>query len=324
MAAMQMRRALAVLALGSALHLPASPTLSQAAGQQQADPSFRVVVTRPMHAPGRGPRVCFDHGHHNFHRLDGRFAPFGDLLQADGYRVEPVEGSFVAGTLRHCRVLVIANAQPGNQPWSEYPYPTPSAFEPAEVLEVERWVRQGGRLLLIADHMPLAGAAASLAAAFDVEFNDGFAVEDFRTEAEGHAAFRRPTRFSLDAGTLRPHPATRGRRSEDAVDHVYTFVGQALRAGPTAHPLLVLPDNFVSLMPRVAWEFTLETPRKPAGGWLQGATLEYGRGRVAVFGEAAMFTAQISADGRTMGMNAPEADQNARFARNLLGWLTRD
>ena len=319
-----MKRALAIAALGTCLQLPASPALAQSTGQQQADPAFRVVVTNPVHAPGRGPRICFDHAHHNFHRLDGRFAAFGDLLRAEGYRLESIDVPIDRRALARCRLLVIANAQPSDRPWSEYPYPTPSAFSTGEVQAVDRWVRRGGRLLLIADHMPLAGAAASLAATFGVEFNDGFAVEDFRTEAEGRAAFLRPTRFSLDACTLRPHPATRGRRAEDAVEHVYTFVGQAFQAGPAASPLLVLPDNFISLMPRHAWEFTLETPRQPVGGWLQGATLEHGRGRLAVFGEAAMFTAQVAADGRKMGMNAPEADQNARFVRNLVDWLTRD
>ncbi len=321
---MPVKRVLAVLALGTSLHMPALPALAQSTGQQQADPAFRVVVSSPLHAPGRGPRICFDHAHHNFHRLDGRFAAFGDLVRADGYQLESIDLPFDRHALVRCRLLVIANAQPGDQPWSEYPYPTPPAFDAAEVRAVDRWVRQGGRLLLIADHMPLAGAAASLAAVFGVEFNDGFAVEDFRTAAEGYAAFLRPTRFALDDGTLRPHPVTRGRRAEDAVEHVYTFVGQAFQAGPMASPLLVLPDNFVALMPRVAWEFTLETPKRPVGGWLQGATLAHGRGRVAIFGEAAMFTAQIAADGRAMGMNAREADQNARFVRNLVDWLTRD
>ncbi|MBI3470619.1 MAG: hypothetical protein HY013_04620 [Candidatus Solibacter usitatus] len=35
----------------------------------------------------------------------------------------------------------------------------------------------------------------------------------------------------------------------------------------------------------------------PAKGYLQGAVLPFGKGRVAVFGEAAMFSAQLS--GRT-------------------------
>jgi hypothetical protein len=313
-----------VLALGVAASLPGSPAHAQAADRQMADPAFRAVVTHPIHARGRGPRVCLDQGHHNFHRIDGRLAAFGHLLRTDGYRLQLLEVPFDERALAGCRLLVIVNAQPGSQPWSDYAYPTPSAFSAAEVRFVDQWVRLGGRLLLIADHMPLAGAAAPLAAAFGVEFNDGFAVEDFATAAEGLAAFLRPTRFALDDGTLRPHPATRGRRTGAAVEYVYTFVGLAFQAAPGVRPLLVLPDNFVSLMPRVAWEFTLDTPRRPVGGWLQGATLRHGRGRVAIFGEAAMFTAQISADGRSMGMNAPEATQNASFVRNLVDWLTRN
>lgn len=39
------------------------------------------------------------------------------------------------------------------------------------------WVESGGRLLLIADHMPLAGSAAKLAAAFGASFTDGFAYK---------------------------------------------------------------------------------------------------------------------------------------------------
>jgi hypothetical protein len=319
-----MKRLLVGLALVGTTLLSFSPVPAQTGGQQQGDPAFRVVVTDPAHEPGRGPLVCFDHAHHNFHRLDGRFAAFGELLRADGYRLRPIETPFDRRRLEDCRMLVIANAQPSDQPWSDYAFPTPSAFGAAEIRIVDRWVRHGGRLLLIADHMPLAGAAASLATVFGVEFNDGFAVEDFRTEAEGRAAFLRPTRFALDEGTLCSHPVTSGRQAAEAVEYVYTFVGQAFQAGPAVTPLLVLPDDFVLLMPRVAWEFTLETPRRSVGGWLQGATLEHGRGRVAVFGEAAMFTAQIASDGRAMGMNAREADQNPRFVRNLVDWLTRD
>ena len=55
---------------------------------------------------------------------------------------------------------------------------------------------------------------------------------------------------------------------------------------------------------------------------LQGAVLEQGRGRVAVFGEAAMFSAQVSGPSRRpMGMNAPHAGENPRFLLNLMHWL---
>ena len=52
--------------------------------------------------------------------------------------------------------------------------------------------------------------------------------------------------------------------------------------------------------------------------------LDHGQGRLAVFGEAAMFTAQIFDGGRTrVGMNAPEAPDNLRLLRNVMRWLSR-
>ena len=143
--------------------------------QQVADRDFAPAVSPPAFADGKGPLVCLDEAHHNFHTLDGRFYAFGALLRRDGYVVVPSRAAFDADTLAACTVLVIANAQPSDANWNDYPLPTPSAFAPSEITAVREWVEGGGRLLLIADHMPLAGAALALAAAFDVEFTDGFA-----------------------------------------------------------------------------------------------------------------------------------------------------
>ena len=105
---------------------------------------------------------------------------------------------------------------------------------------------------------------------------------------------------------------------------IRSFTGQAFRFDATGvEPVMVLPAGFVSLEPRIPWEFTPETPMRPVGGWLQGATRRVGRGRVGLFGEAAMFSAQVAgAERRPMGMNAPGAEQNARFALNVLHWLS--
>jgi hypothetical protein len=55
---------------------------------------------------------------------------------------------------------------------------------------------------------------------------------------------------------------------------------------------------------------------------LQGAVLDVGRGRVAAFGEAGMFTAQVSeGNGEQVGMNHPQASHNAQFVLNVLHWL---
>jgi hypothetical protein len=58
-------------------------------------------------------------------------------------------------------------------------------------------------------------------------------------------------------------------------------------------------------------------------GRSQGVVLPVGRGRVAVFGEAAMFSAQIAgADNTPFGMNVPGID-NRQFALNVMHWLSR-
>ncbi|MBC8028356.1 MAG: hypothetical protein H7Y89_20370, partial [Steroidobacteraceae bacterium] len=188
------------------------------------------------------------------------------------------------------------------------------AFTDPEIAALRQWVQGGGRLLLIADHMPLAGAAAKLALAFDVEFSDGFARRE--------PASADPDIFSRAAGTLGDHPIARGRKPAEAVESVRTFTGQAFKA-PKADALIVLPDGYVNYTPLKAWEFTKDTPKIPVAGWLQGATLEVGKGRVAFFGEAAMFSAQLAGpDKRPMGMNAPGAERNFQFTLNVLHWLT--
>jgi hypothetical protein len=65
-------------------------------------------------------------------------------------------------------------------------------------------------------------------------------------------------------------------------------------------------------------------PERDAGGYLQGAILKEGQGRVAVFGEAAMFSAQVMPSATPpfrFGFNASGAEQNKQFILNLLHWL---
>jgi hypothetical protein len=105
---------------------------------------------------------------------------------------------------------------------------------------------------------------------------------------------------------------------------VTTFTGQAFRLDPNldAEPVLLVPEGFEVLLPEVAWQFSERTPRIPAANLLQGALVRHGQGRVAVFGEAAMFTAQVAGPQRMpVGMNAPQAPENARFLLNVLHWL---
>ncbi|NIQ57151.1 MAG: hypothetical protein GWN71_28375, partial [Gammaproteobacteria bacterium] len=76
-------------------------------------------------------------------------------------------------------LLVISNALDSSNV-NDWRRPIRPAFTEAEIEAVRAWVEDGGALLLIADHMPFPGAAAGLAAAFGVTFNDGFAFDPDR------------------------------------------------------------------------------------------------------------------------------------------------
>lgn len=290
--------------------------MATAAGAQQVpDSAFAPGIARPAFAEGAGPLVLVDEAHVNFHTTDGRYHAFARLLRRDGYVVRGLREPFTREALAGARVLVIANALHARNA-DDWILPTPSAFTPAEIAAVEAWVREGGALLLIADHMPFPGAADGLASAFGVVMGNGFAYDS----TEQQSRFR----FTRANGLLADHPVANGRGREERVDSVDSFTGQAFRlVRPDAEPLLTLGPGTVLLMPEVAWQFSPLTPRMRADGLLHGAVLRHGRGRVAVFGEAAMFSAQLAGpERRPMGMNDPTAPQNVQFLLNVMHWLT--
>jgi hypothetical protein len=281
-------------------------------GQQTADPAFVAEVRAPAFGRAEGPVVAIDEAHFNFHTADGRYAPFADLLRRDGFVVAPLDSKFSAAALADIDVLVIANAL-NERNVEEWSLPTPSAFAPEEIAAVRAWVDGGGALLLIADHMPFGGAASELASAFGFSFTNGYAN---RPPPNGGALV-----FKQSAGLVADHPIVRGRNTDETIEAVTTFTGQAFDADG-ALPLFVLADDAYLLLPEVAGEFSASTPRSAAAGKLQAATKRVGAGRVAAFGEAAMFTAQLGGPARTpFGMNAPGAEENAQFVLNVMHWL---
>lgn len=289
-------------------------TVTPLFAQQAADLNYKPQVDRPAYAKGEGPVVLIDEAHHNYHTVDGRFKPFADLLRRDGYRVTGSTAKFTRESLKNARILVIANAL-SEKNLNRPVLPTFSAFTPQEIAAVRSWVEDGGSLLLIADHLPWAGAAEKLGSAFGFLFADGFA---FTVDGYGTMKFR------TEDGSLQDHPIVRGRDSRESIDFVMTFTGQAFRVrrGVDARPVMIFGDRALLLMPTEAWRFSKKTPRMSASGMFQGATLQHGSGRVAVFGEAAMFTAQISKKKKPMGMNHPAAKYNAQFLLNIMHWLS--
>jgi hypothetical protein len=75
--------------------------------------------------------------------------------------VKGYTGEFKEDKLKNARILIIANAlnKLNTENWF---LPTPSAFAPEEIRILHNWVKGGGSLFLIADHMPMGGAASDL------------------------------------------------------------------------------------------------------------------------------------------------------------------
>lgn len=282
--------------------------------QPTPDTGFKPPIEKPAYPQGSGPVVLIDEAHFNWHTATGRYLPFAELLRRDGYVVRASKFPFGKDALKKGNILVIANALNKRNDNNWVP-PYPSAFTEEEIKAVHDWVNKGGSLLLIADHLPWPAAANKLASAFGVHYSPGHALDE-KTLAE-------PMIFQRSNGSLAAHAITQGRSANERVDSVATFTGSAFRVDKGAEPLLIFAPGVVSFTPTNSWMFNTNSPRISVTDWYQGAVLRVGRGRVAVFGEAAMFSAQVDGPKREpFGMNTPEAKQNPQFILNLLHWLS--
>jgi hypothetical protein len=291
-----------------------------AQSQQIPDKEFEYVTEHPAYPVGSGPIVLLDEAHHNFHTADGRYYVFVKILRNDGYRVVSGKQPFSPATLKDVRILVIANAlnkinaffEGDNE--TKWKLPTPSAFTADEIKTVEGWVRAGGSFFLIADHMPMSGAAEELAKIFGFTFYNGFASETISGLYPGQK--KELDSFTKADKTLAEHPVTQD------VNSIVTFTGQGFRIPSDAVSLLTFTDKYEILLPDTAWIFGPHTLRIPAAGLSQGAVADYGKGRVAIFGEAAMFSGQLKGSAKIpMGLNSSDAPENARFLLNIIHWL---
>ena len=289
--------------------------------RQVADAGFDPTVRRPA-VVGRTVRVLVDEAHGNFHTADGRYRPFAELLRSDGFTVERGQSRFTAEALYGVDVLVIANAEPPD-PTLDQEAPG-SAFTAEEVATVDRWVRDGGGLLLVADHTPFGVAARELAAAFGVVLHD----EHLRDRQHADEDLKSPyvLVFERADGLIADHAITRGRGPGEAVDRVVTFGGEALEGPPGSTPLLRLDGTAEIVDDPDRGE---EAAVRSAAGMAQAVALAHDRGRVVVVGEAAVFTSQVitgevaktmGRDELRIGMSRTDTDDR-QLALNTVRWL---
>jgi len=288
--------------------------ISSVYAQQIGDDYYKPELKNKTYESGQGPIIYIDEGHHNFHTKEGRYKAFSNLLERDGYRVRSFTGPFTTSRLESGNIMVISNALNIINIENWY-LPTPSAFTKKEISIIKQWVENGGSLFLIADHMPMAGAAEDLARAFGFEMTNGFAMDTLK---------RGPSIFSLENKTLMKNEITVGNNSSEKVTEVASFTGQAFTSPPEAKPILVLDEKHVNMLPDTAWVFDENIEKYNAKDYHQGAYRTYGNGRIVVFGEAAMFTSQLAGKNRVrFGMSHELATQNYQLLLNIIHWLDR-
>lgn len=271
--------------------------------QQVIDTAFRAPVGKPAFTLGTGPVVLIDQGH--FNAVDStRYRPAMDLLRRDGYVVERLMGPVTRDALARARILVsfmygssaraaIARLRQQNPGLTNI-----SAFNDTEIAIIRDWIETGGSFLFAVDHQPAPLAVDALTRSLGLQFLNGIAFID----PSARLTFRRAD------STLSDHSITQG------IEQVATFGGSAFRLERQGEPLLVLGAG-------VRMYFASDSSEIPVSGWLQGAALTIGKGRLVVFGEAGMFTAELNAPGNPMGMNAAIARQNPQFLLNAVRWL---
>jgi hypothetical protein len=292
------------------------------AAQESPNVASAPPIVRPTYESDRGPSIAFDEAHKNTHTIGGQFQAFARLLRRDGYRVRALTDAVSRQALDGIDILVLA--QPGG--W-EGPDASLTAAEVGALLE---WVRAGGSLLLIVDHMPGPAGAQRLATALGVEqWHNGYAgmetprgpVFNLRFTRSGelpeaavvpllgtNVAWQGPGAAVLE------HSITSGRDANERVDSVLSFGGSAFQLPVGAVPLLVLPPGAMSFVPVAGTAPTAEgTPRVSVAGWHQAAVLSLGRGRVGLFAELGIFSAQWPVH--------PAASRNYQLALNVMRWL---
>ena len=282
---------------------------------------FQYVLPDNLYSPnftreynkGEGPDIYIDEAHNNTHTASGTYRPFANILSDDGYVIKAFKEKFTKKSLEQVEILVISNAL--NKKNIEEDFPVYSAFNDDEIENLNTWVKNGGALFLIADHAPFSGASKKLALTFGFEFTDGYALKKKSSKYPSDL-------FIRENNTLTENIITNGRNTSEYVDSVMTFVGQAFKIPNSAISILTFDQNYILKTLEIVNGIEVEKTESIAG-YSQGAILSYGKGRVAVYGEAAMFTGQLPAGLSWIkrGFNSSNAKNNYKLLLNTIHWL---
>ena len=275
------------------------------------DTTFNFSISYPT-ILNKKIRVAIDASHYNLHTANGGFRPLAKLLKNDGYDIVDFNKKIVTvSDLEGIDIFITANARPENRTHFNI-QGSKNAYKEDEISVLKKWVSNGGSLLIIADHMPFAGAAENLIKAFDFNIINGFV---------GYKNQWPPNIFNVLNGTLQNNFFNSFMLK---VDSLATYTGSAFQIPKKAYNILKFNHLDTLIIPDTAWVFRAFNKKINLENFSQGSVLEFGKGKVSIFGEAAMFTAQIlTEDNLKVGLNNENYGRgNILFVLNLFHYLS--
>ena len=299
-----MKKTLALLFI--VIHFQTAPA------QLTTDHTYRPVIKAKTYPNDDGTVIHIDEGHNNHHIQGKDYQPLASMLKADGYRIQSNTEKFSEEVLQNIDILFIASPQPDSVTANFKRLPTPSAFTAEEVEAIKHWVYNGGSLFLVADHMPLAGASASLAKVFGFTVYNSFVMN---SPSNGVIDFK-----TSDGTLLENSPITSRRNESERIEQIRTFTGHAFKIPEGATSILRLTKSQTVYLTKEMWNFKDLAGEFSAEGLSQGAIVTHGQGKVAFFGEAAMFKARLLGK-KKIGMNHKKASENYQLLLNVIHWL---
>lgn len=281
--------------------------------QQLADELYRYAISNPTYPIAHGPIILFDDSHNNAVTLRGTYSPFSRLLKMDGYRLISSTNQISYNSLKEVKIYVTVNAMYDLEDWN---LPGRSAFAAQEIQILKQWVADGGNLFLVTDHMPCGAAIHDLAAAFGIHVINGFALR-----RDG-----KPELFSRLKNTLHANAITNSPGQE--IDSIMCWGGTGFLTPPSAQIISSLNADYTIYLPtdvrQIRSPLADTIPSLSGSGFVNGAYMSYGKGRIVIFGDGAIFSAQLyGVKSEKRGMNHPSAGQNAQLLLHLIHWLDR-
>lgn len=288
------------------------------AQRQKPDLEFSYKNGNPAFASGTGPVITVL-SINNRYVENGSMDPFAQLAESDGFQVVRRQTDLAAALEDPSGILVIAN--PFLSEYRNFPAMTPpSAFSDEQIQAIHDWVRNGGNLLILADHAPFGGGSSKLAAKFGFEFLNGHAAE---TASADTGYVKVNIEYAPGKGLDEDNPITNGQTGRNPVKRYFAFGGQAFIPPAEAQQILTIPDGWSAIFTyRIGAELRTAL-RIDASGLAQGAIMEFGKGRIALFGETGGFTGQVIDGTRRFGFNTKEGEENPEFILSTLRWLAR-